>query len=86
MVRSAAAWFAESATPSPQPEAPRYIDPATVGPGLIGLVIFVLLALATFLLWRSMNKQLRKVDFDEGRDEPQPEPGTQSRERDQAND
>ena len=42
----------------------------TASPGGIGFVLFVLLGVGTFLLWRSMNKQLKRVDFDEG-----PEPG-----------
>lgn len=35
-----------------------------VGPGLLGLIVIVLLGVATYLLWRNMNKQIRKVDFD----------------------
>jgi ABC-type nickel/cobalt efflux system permease component RcnA len=42
------------------------VDPAKVKPGWLALVIVLLLCLATFLLWRSMNRQLRKVDFDDG--------------------
>jgi hypothetical protein len=30
-------------------------------PGWIALIVVVLLGLATFLLWRSMNTQLRKI-------------------------
>jgi len=44
----------------------RYVDPSVVGPGLIGFVLFVGLGVATFFLWRSMNKQLKRIDFDEG--------------------
>lgn len=43
----------------------RYVDPNSVGPGLIGFVLFVFLCVAVFLLWRSMNKQLTKIDFEE---------------------
>ncbi len=35
-----------------------------VGPGLLGFVVIAALGVATFLLWRNMNKQLRKVRFD----------------------
>jgi hypothetical protein len=43
-------------------------DPADVKPGWLALVIVLLMGLATFLLWRSMNHQLNKVDFDDGTD------------------
>ncbi|MDQ3592505.1 MAG: hypothetical protein M3386_06350 [Actinomycetota bacterium] len=33
-----------------------------VRPGWVALVLMLLLGLATFLLWRSMNRQLRKID------------------------
>ncbi len=41
-------------------------DPADVKPGWLALVIVALIGLATFLLWRSMNNQLKKVHFDNG--------------------
>ena len=37
----------------------------TVSPGGIGFLLFALLGLGTFLLWLSMNKQLKRIDFDE---------------------
>ncbi len=37
-------------------------EPEDVKPGWIALVLVLLLAVATFLLWRNMNKQLRKID------------------------
>ena len=37
-------------------------DPEDIKPGWIALVIVVALAIATFLLWRSMNSQLRRID------------------------
>jgi len=55
------------ASPEPSPtRAPRYIDPSVVSPGLIGFVLFVGLGVATVLLWLSMNRQLKKINFDEG--------------------
>jgi hypothetical protein len=51
-------------TPSPSPTTTE-IDPARVTPGVLGFVALLFLAVATFLLWRNMNKQLKKVDFDE---------------------
>lgn len=40
--------------------------PEDVKPGGLALVIVLLMGLATYLLWRSMNRQLKKVDFDDG--------------------
>ena len=37
-------------------------NPNSVQPGLLGLGCFVALAVATYFLWRSMNKQLKRVD------------------------
>jgi hypothetical protein len=42
------------------------VDPAKVKPGWLALVIILLMGLATYLLWRSMNRQLKKVNFDDG--------------------
>ena len=36
-----------------------------VGPGLLGFVVLAGIGVATVLLWRNMNKQLRKVRFEE---------------------
>jgi hypothetical protein len=62
------------------------VEKDKVTPGVLGLLIVVLLGVATWLLLRSMNKQLRKVDFEErdlrqdrrdgpGGGEGRPEPG-----------
>ncbi len=48
-------------------------DPADVKPGWLGFGLFLALAVATVLLWLSMRKQLKKVDFVE---EPDPRPDT----------
>ena len=49
-----------------------------VSPGLLGFLVLLALGIATYLLWRSMNRQLRKVDFVEPpqpqRPSPQPSP------------
>ena len=55
----AATWLAE--VPSPLPTEPP-IDPALVSPGFLGLAAFLFLVIAVALLYRSMRKQLRKVD------------------------
>lgn len=41
------------------------VDPARVTPGLLGFLVFVGLAVATWLLIRSMNTHLKKIDFEE---------------------
>ncbi|HYN75497.1 MAG TPA: hypothetical protein VEV13_04805 [Candidatus Limnocylindria bacterium] len=55
-------------------ETPRELDDAIVRPGWIGFGMFLALVVASVFLFRSMNKQLKKVDFVE---EPvvSPEPG-----------
>ncbi len=40
-------------------------DPDIVTPGLLGLIMVLLLGIAIYLLFRSMNRHLRKVDFPE---------------------
>jgi hypothetical protein len=45
-------------------------DKSKVNPGLLGFVVVALLGAATWLLIRSMQRHLRKVDFDEGADRP----------------
>jgi len=42
------------------------VDPSQVKPGWLGLVVVLGIAVAVVVLWRSMNRQLKKVDFDEG--------------------
>jgi hypothetical protein len=41
------------------------IDEDKVTPGVLGFAIVALLAFATWFLLRSMNNQLKKVDFEE---------------------
>lgn len=41
------------------------IDPNTVRPGWVALLIVLALGAATVLLWRNMGKQLKKIDFDQ---------------------
>ncbi|MBO0827077.1 MAG: hypothetical protein J2P24_04775 [Streptosporangiales bacterium] len=53
-------------------------SPDVVTPGLLGFIVFALLGLALFLLVRSMNKHVRRVDVPgdrRKRDEPR-RPGT----------
>ena len=46
------------------------LDKSNVNPGVLGFVVVALLGVATWLLIRSMQRHLRKVDFDEGGGEP----------------
>jgi hypothetical protein len=52
-----------AASPSPSP-APA-VDPDRVTPGYLGFLAVVFMAVAVVLLVRSMNKQMKRVDFDE---------------------
>lgn len=52
-------------------------DPSIVTPGLLGLVLVLALGLVVVFLYKSMNSQLRRVDFPEpteGADEHESEP------------
>ncbi|MGZ0151481.1 hypothetical protein ACXJJ3_30810 [Kribbella sp. WER1] len=49
------------------------IDPNVVKPGWVALLIVLALGVVTFLLWRSMGKQLKRIDVDrDGADDPAP--------------
>ncbi|WP_372509464.1 hypothetical protein [Streptomyces humicola] len=41
-------------------------DENKVTPGLIGFVVFAAIGGACWLLMKSMNKQFKKIDFEEG--------------------
>lgn len=38
------------------------VDPDRVSPGLLGLVSLVFLVVAGFLLYKSLNKQIKRID------------------------
>jgi hypothetical protein len=46
------------------------VEPEDVTAGGVGFLVIAGLAVGTFFLLRSMNKQLKKVDFDEAPEEP----------------
>ena len=55
------------------------VDPNSVRPGWVALLIVLALGAATVLLWRNMGKQLKKIDFDgDGTDAPAPSDGPAS--------
>jgi len=45
---------------------PLAVSEQQVSPGVLGFCVVALLGLALFFLIRSMNKQMRKIDFDDG--------------------
>ncbi|MER7249874.1 hypothetical protein [Kribbella sp. NPDC000426] len=52
------------------------IDPNTVKPGWVALLIVLALGAATVLLWRNMGKQLKRIDVPhDGADDPAPSDG-----------
>jgi hypothetical protein len=53
-------------------------DPSEATAGWLGLVVFLALAGAVVLLWLSLRRHLKKVNFEE---EPDPGPGGRSRRR-----
>lgn len=48
------------------PLAQEKLDEFTVTPGLLGFVVFAALGLAVWMLLKSMNRQLKRIDFAEG--------------------
>ncbi|GAA2446645.1 hypothetical protein GCM10010421_42840 [Streptomyces glaucus] len=48
------------------------VDEDKVTPGVLGFLVFAVMALAVWGLMKSMNRHMGKVDFTEA---PEPEPG-----------
>lgn len=46
-------------------QAPQEPDPGIVTPGLLGLVLVLMLGVAIVFLYRSMNRQLKRVNLPE---------------------
>jgi hypothetical protein len=51
------------ASPSPSPSGTP--DPDSVSAGWFGFLGLLFLAVAVFFLWRSMNRQLTRIEFDD---------------------
>jgi hypothetical protein len=49
--------------------------PRGIGPGFVGFVVIFLLAVACYLLFRSMTGHLRKVRYTPDPSRPEPPPG-----------
>ncbi len=47
-------------------------DPQDVKPGWIAMGLMILLFVVTVLLWLSMRRQLKKINFDDGVDRSDP--------------
>lgn len=47
------------------PLAKQIPDPEDVTAGWLGFAVFLALAVAVVLLWLSMRRQLKKIDFEE---------------------
>ena len=63
------------------------IDPNTVKPGWVALLIVLALGAATVLLWRNMGKQLKRIDVPHaGADDPAPSDGPATPESSQSPD
>ena len=53
------------------PAPPEGLDPTAVTPGVLGFMVVALLGVATWLLIRSMNRQIKKIDLpDDAPEEP----------------
>lgn len=57
--------LATSPSPSPSGSGAAVPPDDTVSPGLLGFLSFLFLGIAVFFIARGLNKQLRRVSFDE---------------------
>jgi hypothetical protein len=51
------------------------VEADKVAPGTVGFIIVALLGFATWMLMRSMNRQIKKIDFPSRDEELDAEPG-----------
>ncbi|MET7851448.1 hypothetical protein AB0D78_17245 [Streptomyces avermitilis] len=56
----------------------KEVDENKVTPGVLGFIVFAVMAVAVWGLMKSMNKHMRKVDFDEKPKDGTPSSGTSS--------
>jgi hypothetical protein len=49
------------------------VDEARVTPGVLGFLVIFALGMATWLLLRSMTRQLKRIDFEDPGQDPRPE-------------
>ncbi len=50
---------------SPVFELAKEVDDNKVTPGVLGFIVFAVIGVAVWMLMRSMNKHMKKVDFEE---------------------
>jgi len=50
------------------PFAAKELDENKVTPGVLGFLVFAVLALAVWMLMKSMNRHMHKIDFTEAPD------------------
>lgn len=53
-------------TMTPLVQLAEELDDTKVSPGILGFLVFALLGGAVWLLAKSMNRHLKRIDFDEG--------------------
>ncbi|MFI1679425.1 hypothetical protein [Streptomyces sp. NPDC020607] len=51
----------------------KEVDDDKVTPGVLGFIVFAVMALAVWGLMKSMNKHMRKVDFKDPESDAEPE-------------
>ncbi|MFJ8510601.1 hypothetical protein [Streptomyces avermitilis] len=56
----------------------KEVDENKVTPGVLGFIVFAVMAVAVWGLMKSMNKHMRKVDFDEKPKDGTPSSGASS--------
>ena len=52
----------------------KELDEDKVTPGVLGFIVFAVMALAVWGLMKSMNRHMGRVDFPEASEERKPEP------------
>jgi hypothetical protein len=43
----------------------KELDESTVSPGVLGFIVFAVMALGVWMLMKSMNRHMNRVDFEE---------------------
>ncbi|MER7829208.1 MULTISPECIES: hypothetical protein [unclassified Streptomyces] len=51
------------------------LDKNKVTPGVLGFIVFAVMALAVWALMKSMNRHMNRVDFEEAPEQPRPSAG-----------
>ncbi|MET9862453.1 hypothetical protein ABZY93_24715 [Streptomyces smyrnaeus] len=51
------------------------LDEDKVTPGVLGFIVFAVIGAAVWMLMKSMNKHMKRVDFEEQPAQEQPAPG-----------